>query len=180
MKVLIIQTSPFHTASTFLINAIYGMIPELSSKRIIGTWNTNFQDYFEGDIICLKCHNTNLNELTKIYKKNYTLLYVCSERQELNLKIEEKYKKYANTIVFEFNELNETITNPLTAIVDNIHDKMRKLLNDLAMLNVALNKDTCIERLNKMNARYEEIKNEPFSYIDDFYEIHGSHRNRKS
>jgi hypothetical protein len=35
MKILIIQTSPFHTASTFLVNAVYGIIPELLEKRII-------------------------------------------------------------------------------------------------------------------------------------------------
>ena len=34
MKLLIIQTSPFHTASTFLVNAIYGLIPELIDKKI--------------------------------------------------------------------------------------------------------------------------------------------------
>lgn len=33
MKTLIIQTSPQHTASTFLVNAIYGMIPELFDKK---------------------------------------------------------------------------------------------------------------------------------------------------
>ncbi len=46
MKILIIQTSPFHTASTFLVNAIYGIIPELLGKRIIGEWTNNFQDFF--------------------------------------------------------------------------------------------------------------------------------------
>ena len=32
---MIIQTSPAHTASTFLVNAIYGLIPELFDKKII-------------------------------------------------------------------------------------------------------------------------------------------------
>jgi len=38
MKLLIIQTSPKHTASTLLVNAIYGLIPELYNKKIIGIW----------------------------------------------------------------------------------------------------------------------------------------------
>ena len=29
-----------------------------------------------------------------------------------------------------------------------------------------------------MNNRYNEIKDLNFLYIDDFFEIHGSHRNR--
>ena len=177
MKILIIQTSPFHTASTFLVNAIYGVIPELSVKRIICEWTNNFPDYFtESNIICLKCHNTNLEELTQKYKDKYRLVFICSEREELNLKIEEKYKNYSNAVVFEFNELNETSTNPLSTIVDNIYDKMRKLP---ALAEVTLNKASCTERITGMNRRYELIKSKPFSYIDEFYEIHGSHRNRK-
>jgi hypothetical protein len=43
---------------------------------------------------------------------------------------------------------------------------------------IVLDKSTCIQRINAMNVRYEEIKHKPFTYIDDFYEIHGSHRNR--
>jgi hypothetical protein len=181
MKILIIQTSPFHTASTFLVNAIYGMIPELSSKKIIGTWSRNFENYFaKENIICLKCHNTNLDALSKLYCR-YKVLFVCSERQELDLKIEEKYKKkYGNAVVFEFQELNETIDNPICKIVDNIHYKFQKLLTDQSITEVTLDKATCIERINSMNARYEEIKSKPFSYVDDFFEIHGSHRNRRA
>ena len=47
MKTLIIQTSPYHTASTFLVNAIYGLIPELSNKKIIGIWNNNFETFLK-------------------------------------------------------------------------------------------------------------------------------------
>jgi len=31
-----------------------------------------------------------------------------------------------------------------------------------------------------MNKRLEEIKDEPFTFVDRFYHIHGSHRNRGS
>jgi hypothetical protein len=177
MKLLIIQTSPFHTASTFLINAIYGLIPELNDKKIIGVWDDNFQDYFQ-EIICVKCHDINLDELTRKYNKNLKLVFICSERKELNLIIEEKYKKYANTVVFEFSELNETSINSTEQIVDNIHRKVRKMFDTVELDKIVLDKSTCIQRINAMNVRYEEIKHKPFTYIDDFYEIHGSHRNR--
>jgi hypothetical protein len=172
MKLLIIQTSPYHTASTLLINAIYGLIPELVNKKIIGIWDLNFESYFE-NIIVVKNHNTNIDELINIYKKTYKLVFICSERQEKNYIIDEKYKLYNNVVVFEFNELNETIDNTILQIADNIYNKVKLILPD-----IELNIITCIERIILMNNKYEEIKNEPFSYIDDFFEIHGSHRNR--
>lgn len=172
-KTLIIQTSPCHTASTFLVNSIYGLIPELFNKKIIGIWDDNFETYFE-NIIVVKCHNIDIDELIEKYNKQYKLLFICSERQEMNYIINEKYKKYNNVIMFDFNELNETKDNSLTQIVDNIYYKVNNLFNK----SIELDKTKCIERIQLMNARYEEIKNKPFTYIDDFFEIHGSHRNR--
>lgn len=180
MKTLIIQTSPYHTASTFLINAIYGLIPEISNQKIIGIWNEKFNDYFNGNIICVKCHHTNIDELINLYNNNYKLIFICSERKEKNYLIDDKYKNennYNNIITFDFQDLNETTENSLPEIVNNIYNKVTLLFNKLK-INIQLNKDNCIDRINLMNKRYEEIKNKPFSYIDDFYEIHGSHRNR--
>jgi len=173
-KTLIIQTSPYHTASTFLVNSIYGLIPELFNKKIIGIWNNNFETYFQ-NIIVIKCHNTNIDELIEKYSKQYELFFICSERQEMNYIIDEKYKNYNNVITFDFNELNETEDNTLNEIVDNIHYKINNLLNNL----YELDKTKCLERIKLMNNRYEEIKNKPFTYVDNFFEIHGSHRNRK-
>lgn len=173
MKLLIIQTSPQHTASTFLVNAIYGLIPELSNKKIVGIWNSNFEKYFE-NIIVVKNHNTNIDNLINIYNKKYKLVFICSERKDKNYLINEKYKLYNNVVVFDFNELNETPNNTLINIIDNIYDKIKNILCD-----IELDKEKSIERINLMNLKYEEIKDKPFSYIDNFFEIHGSHRNRK-
>lgn len=174
MKTLIIQTSPQHTASTFLVNAIYGMIPELFDKKIIGSWTPNFQNYFN-DIIAVKSHNTNIDELILEYGKKYNLIFIYSERKEKNKFIDKKYKSYDNVIVFDFNELNETEDYGLEEIVKNIYKKIENPLK-----NIKLDTGKCFERLNLMNIRYEEIKHFDFNYIDDFFEIHGSHRNRKS
>lgn len=178
MKTLIIQTSPFHTASTFLINALYGLIPELSNKKIIGIWNENYEDYFD-NIICIKCHNTNIDELLNIYGDNYYLLFICSERKERNYLIDEKYRYYDNTIIFDFNDLNETQENSIPQIIDNIFNHVNQQLNKLD-IKIKLDKEKSINRIRLMNEKYEEIKNKPFSYIDDFFEIHGSHRNRNN
>jgi hypothetical protein len=173
MRLLIIQTSPLHTASTFLVNAIYGLIPELFDHKIIKIWDKNFQNLFK-NIIVIKNHNTNIDDLIKLYNKNYKLVFICSERQEKNYLIDNKYKNYDNVVVFDFNELNETADNSLIKIVDNIYNKVSDLLPD-----IELDKTKCIERIQLMNIRYEEIKHKDFEYIDDFFEIHGSHRNRK-
>lgn len=173
MKLLIIQTSPFHTASTFLVNAIYGLIPELFDKKIAKIWDENFETNFK-NIIVVKNHYTNIDHLINIFNTKYKLVFICSERQEKNYLIDQKYKSYDNVVVFDFNELNETNTNTLRQIVDNVYDKIKPLLSD-----INLDKMKCIKRIELMNKRYDEIKDHNFSYIDDFFEIHGNHRNRK-
>jgi hypothetical protein len=172
MKLLFIQTSPFHTCSTLLVNSLYGIIPECSTLSIRGTWSKNVDKDFK-NIIILKSHNTNIDELIKKYK-NYKTVFICSERKNENRLIDKKYKKYNNVVVFSFKELNETANNTLNNIVENIYKKIKKVLPN----NIVLDKETCIKRINDMNIRYEEIKDKPFTYIDPFFEIHGSHRDR--
>ena len=172
MKLLIIQTSPPHTASTLLVNSIYGLIPELFDKKII-LHHYIFKKYFK-DIIVVKDHEINIDLLINKYNKEYKLVFICSERKEKNYLIDEKYKKYDNVIVFDFNELNETSDYTLIEIIDNIYNKVKNLLS-----GIELDKIKCIERIKLMNARYEEIKDKDFTYVDYYFQIHGSHRNRK-
>lgn len=174
MKLLIIQTSPYRTGSTFLVNALYGLISECSNKKIIGIWCKDFEKFFK-NIIIVKNHNTNIDKLIKKYN-NYKVVFICSERQEINALIDPKYKTYDNTVVFSFEELNETKNNSIEEIIDNIYIKVKKVLPE----DIQLDKTKCIERINNMNKRYEEIKHKSFKYIDPFFEIHGSHRNRSN
>jgi hypothetical protein len=110
--------------------------------------------------------------LTEILQDKYKLFFICSEREEIGAKIDIKYKSYENVIIFNYNELNETDVNTIPIIVNNIYNKLIKCVG------IDLDKELCIDRINKMNICYNEIKNKPFSYIDPFYELHGSHRNR--
>ncbi len=168
MKLFIIQTSPTHTASTLLVNSIYGLVPDLSDKRITC-------DFFEDhpNVIAMKSH-TDIDLLINKYNHLYKLIFICSERKDLDIIMDIKYKTYENVVIFDFNELNETIINPLTLIVDTIYNRIKNVLVD-----VQLDKIKCIERINSMNNRYQEIKNKSFDYVDDFFGLHGSHRNRK-
>jgi hypothetical protein len=172
MRTLIIQTSPPGTTSTVLINALYGMIPELTNKKIIGDWLDNFNLLFD-DLIAVKSHNINIDELIERYQDIHKLYFICSERPEKNYYMDPKYKSYENVRIFSFNELNESETNSVRNIVENIHNKIKD------MLNIEMNIETGIKRIEDMNKVYQEIKDKPFNYTDDFYELHGSHRNRK-
>ena len=172
MKILIIQTSLKHTASTFLVNALYGIIPDLSDKPISKEWNTPKNNDFQENVTVLKSHDTNIDQLMETYGNKYRVFFVCSERPKLNKTLDDKYKYYPNVIMFDFDELNETNENTLEHIVDHIHDKLSRVIG------IYYNKSTCLKRLTQMNAKYLEIKHYPFSYTDSFFELHGSHRDR--
>ena len=46
------------------------------------------------------------------------------------------------------------------------------------ILKIKLNIVSGITRITQMNEKYKTIKHMSFDYVDNFYEIHGSHRNR--
>ena len=178
MKTLIVQCSIPHTASTLLVNAIYGLIPKLNDKDVL--WvskleKNNCESYFQGqDIVVIKTHNTNIDEITEMWGDKYNLFFICSQRCEYNKFIDANYKSYDNVIIFDYNELNETDDNNLDSIVDTIYNRILEKIPYLIM-----NKETCKERIIGMNNCYKEIENRPFSYFDTFYKIHGSHRGRR-
>ena len=179
MKTLIIQTSPQHTASTFLINALHGFIDDLHKMPVyfVGELSLNLEKiYWKHNVLLIKSHSS-IDSLIKRYGKKYKLFFICSERCEKQkdiYMIDEKYRSYDNVLIFDYSELNETEDNPLTSIIENLYAKLFIFLPD-----ITLNKEKCMERINKMNARYEQIKQLPFSFQDHFFHIHGSHRNRK-
>jgi len=184
-KILIFQSSPPHTASTLLVNALYGLFEELQDKFILFDYRnepTVILDYkietefADKNIVIVKTHNTNIEKLTSLYKDKYELFFVCSQRIKHNLFIDRKYLNYPNVDVFHYSELNETQENTLSDIIDNIYNRVYRLLSKYDFIK--LNKEGSYKRVNNMNQMYNEIKENPFSYIDLFYHIHGSHRNR--
>jgi hypothetical protein len=201
MRLLIFQNSPTRTASTLLVNALYGLIPELYDKNVFfhtmshahaectreGTIEpgsdvnyckncipNNFDDYIE-NIIIIKTHNINIDHLYDLYSNNYKVVFICSERKTLNFCINPKYKSYNNVLTFDFDELNETANNTLVEIANHIYSKVKILLPE-----IELDKTKCHGRINLMNARYNEIRKMDFSYIDPYFHLHGSHCHRKT
>lgn len=179
MKTLIIQNSPQHTASTVLINALHGFIEDLNVLPVcfVGKNYVNLEkSYWRHNIILIKSHSS-IDSIIKMYGNKYKLFFVCSERCEKKndiYMIDNKYRKYENVLIFDYNELNETENNSLNEIVENMYTKLSNFLP-----NINLNKTLCIQRIKNMNYRYQQIKHLPFSFQDNFFHIHGSHRNRK-
>ena len=128
---------------------------------------------FDDDIIIVKSHNLDIDWFVRHWSIFYDIYFVCSERKEKKLFIDDKYKGSENVICFDYSELNETNKNSLEKIVETIKNKLKDKFP-----NHELNTKTSLLRLMGMNEEYEQIKEKPFSYVDEFYHIHGSHRNR--
>lgn len=165
-KILIIQASRKFTGSTLLVNILYGLIPTLHHRYI------SFEHIKNNQFIeIIKTNNINIDEHIYKYKNLYKYIYfVCSEINDY--KFHPKYKNYTNVLIFNVNELNETEEQSMNDIINNVHDKL------LEMININLNKELCINRINNMNIFYETIKDKPFNYVEPFYRVHGSTSNK--
>ena len=105
MKTLIVQQSPPHTASTVLVNILYGLIPSLKNKPIDFREfkNENYPPLIitTNDITVIKTHTVNdFDKFMAKYSSNYKIYFICSERKERNIFIDDKYKSYNNVILF--------------------------------------------------------------------------------
>jgi hypothetical protein len=168
-KTLIIQTSPYHTGSTLLVNMLYGFL----CKDLAIHWcNVTEIKKFDEDFKIIKSHIIDIDSITRELSNDFELYFICSERD--SKKIDAKYYHYKNVLVFDYSELLETKDNSVASIVNNAHQKLIKFLpKHLVLSNV-----DAFNRITDMNKLYEQIKDYPFSYIDEFYQIHGSHRDR--
>ncbi len=174
MKTLIICSSYPRSASTLLVNALYGMVPALEHKKVF--WddfrhsnNNNYQNV--GNTIIIKTHDVNIDEISRALKDHYRLYFVCSERG--GNRFDNRFRSWPNVAIFDYSELNETAELPLVTIIDNIYTKVSRLIPGLTFSRLG-----ALRRVATMNERYDEIKNFSFDFVDDFYQLHGSHRTR--
>jgi hypothetical protein len=178
-KTLIFQASRPRTATTLLSNALHGLIDGLSQKRII--YVDYYYDYYEkyyDDIIVVKTHNMSFHKIVEQFSEKYNLFFISSERKDKNLLINDHFKSYDNICIFQYEELNETQENNVSVIAENIYNKVNNLLNEKFNLNIKLDKEKCINRINEMNQKVIELKDKPFYYVDQYYHVHGSHRTK--
>ena len=176
-KTIIIQCSPPHTGSTVLVNILYGLI-HYNNPVIYINFNNKpgygiINNLLKNDNICIiKTHICNIDRLIN-HLNNYNLYFICSERDEKI--INKKYLSYNNVLVLNYNELLEANSNSVRNIVENVSSKLISFLPS----HINLDNEKAIQRINDMNNTYNLIKDKPFSYVNKFYHLHGSHRDRK-
>jgi hypothetical protein len=178
IKTIIVQCSPPHTGSTVLVNLLYGFI-----CNNLPVTHINFDNkpgykiihnlLSESDTCIIKTHICNIDRLINHLKK-YRLFFVCSERDSKC--ISSKFYSYSNVLIVNYNELLETTDNSISNIVNTLYNKLINFLPN----EITLNKTNALQRINDMNEEYKLIKHKPFSYVNKFYHLHGSHRNRHS
>jgi hypothetical protein len=172
MKERVIQTSPGHTASTVLVNLIYGL---LEPKSAVNWGKLNL-----GKKLISKTHEGNIDSIMQDLK-DYDLYFVMSERNDEKEQklINQKFRKYENVLIFDYTELLETKDKSLQEICENAERKLTSFLPQAIMQQAKGGLEQMHKRISSMNEKYQEIKNKPFSYLDPFYQLHGSHRNRE-
>ena len=150
------------------------MVPALEHKKVL--WDdfrypNNNNYHAAGNTIIIKTHDVNIDEISRALKDHYRLYFVCSERGASQF--DSKYRLWPNVAIFDYADLNETVELPLVEIIDTIYQRVSRLIPGLAFSRLG-----ALRRVAEMNDRYEEIKNFSFDFVDDFYQLHGSHRAR--
>jgi hypothetical protein len=173
--ILIVQSSPERTCSTLLVNIIYGLVYELSNQPVLYISSTKDVCNFVNRVYVIKTHILDLDYFLDNYENRYDIYFICSERKENGILIDEKYRSYPNVLIFDYQELLESPTNSVERIVDTVYKRMIKMIPKEEVMYSTL---TAKKRIYEMNAYYETIKNRSFHYVNPFYEIHGSHRLR--
>ena len=182
-KIAIIQISPPRTASTLLMNAILGLINQdipvyfinLSDIKKDKKEIPKLKKHF-GNLIILKTHigATSIQKAVGKWRRllfGYKCYFISSERKDLNRLINIDNER---VLIFPYEVLLETPLNSLKNIIDNLHTEISNFLPT----HIKLNKDSCYKRLEEMNKLVLSMQNKNFNEFDDFYGIHGGHRNR--
>lgn len=166
----IIQTSYTHTGSTVLVNILYGLF-EPNSPVICGKFKNLLMNLKSKKYLLMKTHELNIRN----WVDNPEFFFICSERDT-------KYPDYfycsKNILVIKYGDLLETKDLTIETIVSRFLDRLQSFLPGHLFTDINAMKNSAIDRLKKMNSKYEEIKDKDFSYTDNFFHIHGSHRNR--
>lgn len=165
--ILIIQTSHVRTGSTVLTNVLYGLLAHRMPVQGFWEW-TDVPKFSSGDNVTIwKSHLLDIDALAARFSRSHQVYFVCSEREQLKM----PPYSYPNVIILQYALLAQPSPE---AVVDCVLAKLRNQLP----ATIILSRENAVERLKNMNERYESIQDKSFDYIDPFYELHGSHRNR--
>ncbi len=124
-----------------------------------------------------KTHKIDVDKWMK-HKGHNELFFVMSERQNIGKKVDDKFRKYKNVLIFPYTDLLETDIYGVENIVKTVYTKLSSFLPGETVSEMKM--DRAVKRIKDMNALYKTIKDKPFSYYNKYYHIHGSHRSQDS
>ena len=172
----IIQVSHPGSGSTVLSNLLMAFFQPYENVIFMG--KHFYKEELVHNNIVIKTHDKLIEEWNKKYENIYDLYYIISDRHDYDWDTYRNNKKF---LFITYEELLENDKNPIEQISINVFNKVNNFLPKEYMIynrkNISIQNG--INRINNMNKRYAEIKDKPFEFVDKYYQIHGSHRNRK-
>ena len=178
---LITITLP-HTGSTLVANINTGFLEHdkpIHFKSLRFNSEEVISDFLDPHTqrLTLKAH-TNVNKFLQIVNEFPDANFVTINRAEH----EQIQDRFHNVCVLAYNKLlyrSKSLPNAeysldqvLHYVADNYQSKFE------GFSEFFKNFDSCKKRILEMDEKYEEIKNLSFSCFDNFFHIHGSHKNK--
>jgi hypothetical protein len=174
MDIKIIQTSLQHTGSTVLTNLLFGAFESKSKVNFL-----HIKKYSHNIVKNKLIYKSHVLDINKILNFPYNIYIIMSSRKEKDLDYDISYYKNPKILIIDYEKLNETPEYTLKDIVDYTFMKFKNFLpKELFKLSDKEIKKNMYNRISRMNKVYKKIRDKPFSYVDTFYSLHGSHRNR--
>ena len=171
----IIQVSNPGSGSTVLVNLLMAYFQPYEGVVFMG------RNYYNEDIIhnniVIKTHDKKINEWIDKYNEDFDLYFIISNRNDYDWG---EFHNYKNILFIEYDVLLETENNSIQNISKVVYEKVENFLPKEYIIHnrKKISIQNGINRINNMNKRYDEIKNKPFEFVDKYYQIHGSHRNK--
>lgn len=185
MNKFLVLTPP-RTGSTLLVNIVHGFFAPDKPVSIVPLDKpisiVPLENLYSKSLI-LKSHNLKLLSEECLPSDVFIII---AERPEINKVFPEKFNKsklsknvlpldYKTDLLYK-SDYGDGNSKDLIDVIKNIAKKIESKF-DILISGDQIN--GALERILKMNKRYEEIKSLPFSKYDEFYHLHGSHRQRK-
>jgi hypothetical protein len=178
---LITYTIP-HTASTLVANINTGFMEAREPILFAGGLSKSshgITKFINSERLTLKGHSPVDVFLKRIKEFSDSSLYFVFVNRPNRDQIQ---GDYSNVIVLDYNKLlyrSESLPDAqysLDEVLNYVLDIYTSKMKDFDRYSKNLH--LCKSRILKMDERYSEIKNLSFDYVDPFFHIHGSHKNK--
>ena len=158
----LLQSSPMRTGSTVLANALEGSYAQ--NEKINYSYGPSSR-CSETSTTVIKTHDNDL-QAWKDLNPGVNIITVGTAR-------ENKATKNAD-VIFNYEELSNPGLNSTKDVCELVAGRLDPIMGTPADV------EQCIARLDAMNKRGDEIKDQPFKFYDETYHIHGTHRRNRT